>query len=589
MCGIFTVVSKKQNGLDISACKRGLSKLSWRGPDYSTYFLFNNEVFLGQSILSITGEINSDKCKHLQSKSGRFQLGYNGEIYNYKELHNDYLKDHYDFNNQATDSEILVNLFEKEKISDVISILDGMYSIVLLDKKNKELTISRDIQGEKSLYIYEDSDIIIISSEIRPIIDFVPTVTIDKQSLRDYFHTRHLLQLEKTIYNNIIQIPPGNYRTLDLQSLNWSKSYQISMSNWISPEKMEKYLIRSEEDILDELEAIMIKCIKQMIPNRSYASVLSGGIDSSLISAFLLKYGNPEMLIAVNHLGKDSISNDLKGFEKHLDKKINVIDVDLPKYSAEIERCQKACAGPLFSHSFIGQSIQSSYVRSEGCRVLFGGEGADEIFGGYSAYFENRSDLNNFSNSPYTNFFETPINFLNNNNDYIKNQLEEAWDFSLKSYNHLTDINEKIAQSMMFCDLVFQVSSVGLRGADLMSMMWSVETRSIFLRKPIVELGLNLPVKLKSDKNQKNPLLKSKYLLKKLFLRYYPEELIIKKQGFSGFPNESAVYLGEIKDFLVFDYLEISKKLIENQKFTREIEWKLINIEHFLRNSSSIL
>ena len=63
------------------------------------------------------------------------------------------------------------------------------------------------------------------------------------------------------------------------------------------------------------------------------------------------------------------------------------------------------------------------------------------------------------------------------------------------------------------------------------------------------------------------------------------EKLLTKKQGFSGFPNESAIYLGDVKDFVVFDYLKISKDILKKQNLSRDIEWKLINIEHFLRHS----
>ena len=76
-----------------------------------------------------------------------------------------------------------------------------------------------------------------------------------------------------------------------------------------------------------------------------------------------------------------------------------------------------------------------------------------------------------------------------------------------------------------------------------------------------------------------------KPLLKKIFLIYFPKKLIYKKQGFSGFPNESAIYLGDIEDFMVFDFLDISKDILKKQNLSRDTEWKLINIEHFLRHS----
>ena len=584
MCGIFSVISKTEHPLDLSRCLRSLSKLSWRGPDLSTHLLWGNNVFLGQSILSITGNIRSDQGDHLRSTSGRFYLGFNGEIYNYKSLENCWLTQKLGRNEQRTDSEVLVNLHETKSASEIPPLLDGMYGYVILDTQNKTITICRDPQGEKSLFIYENSDHIIISSEISPILSFNPSISIEPQSLKDYFCTRHMMLFERTVYSGIKQLPPGQIQSLDLHSLKWEKPVQQTMADWIMADKMDSNETRSVEDLLDELEAIMEKCVLEMIPKRPFATVVSGGIDSSLVSSFLLKHGNPQLCVAINHVGKDQISNDLLGFEAALTRKVDVIDVDLAAYSAEIERCQKACGSPLFSHSFVGQSIQSAYVRSKGNRVLFGGEGADELFGGYACYLSNRSVNSRFCPSPYTNY-KPELSFVEDNSTLIQTELEEAWQFSIQAYQHLQDPEEQASQAMMYCDLAYQLPSVGMRGADLMSMMWSVETRSVFLRKPIVQFALNLPVRLKSNTSEKNQLLQSKCLLKKLFLRHFPSELLVQKQGFSGFPNESAIYLGNLKDYSVLDVLGISYNELQKKNISRDTEWKLINIEHFLRHS----
>lgn len=136
----------------------------------------------------------------------------------------------------------------------------------------------------------------------------------------------------------------------------------------------------------------------------------------------------------------------------------------------------------------------------------------------------------------------------------------------------------------MLCDFHAQVSNVAMRGADLMSMQWSIETRSIFVRKPIVEFALNLPLKYKLNPNHPNPLMRTKYLLKKVFEKYLGEDLILNKQGFSGFPNESVVTLGNFEDFMAIDYLGISKD-VQKRNISQEVAWKLINVEHFLRHS----
>jgi asparagine synthetase B (glutamine-hydrolysing) len=288
--------------------------------------------------------------------------------------------------------------------------------------------------------------------------------------------------------------------------------------------------------------------------------------------------------VAVNHVGKDRISKELSGFERTLGRPIDILKVDQAAYSSEIERCQRVCGSPLLSHSFAGQAIQSAFVRAAGCRVLFGGEGGDELFGGYPCYLEKRNSNGRFSPSLYTTHNDPKIEFIADDPTDIQNDLSEAWRRSLEAYKNIQDRKTQVLQAMMYCDLAYQLPSVCLRAADLMSMMWSVEARSAFLRRPIVSFMLNVPSLAKSDNREGiNPLLRTKPLLKKLFLRYYSTELLSVKQGFSGFPNESAVYLGNMMDYLTLDFLGIRKKSIQDKLLDKATAWKLVNIEYFLR------
>lgn len=585
MCGILNVISKNGKDLDLAACRRALSYLTWRGPDLTTYKVWDSRIFWGQTILSITGAINNTD-KHLSSVSGRFHLVFNGEVYNFRELESQWLNNKLNFiSHGGTDTQVLVNLHEVLSLREVPRLLDGMYAYSLLDMKERTINICRDVQGEKSLYIYEDSNFVVISSEIRPILSLIPSIKPDPQILRDYFHTRHFMFFERTLYPGIRQLLPGHIETINIDTMHWSKYCYQELSEWVDPDRMDKYSNLSIDVLSDELDSLIESCLRQMIPEqRKYAAVVSGGVDSSLIAHYLVKHGNPDVLVAVNHIGKDRISKNLSGFEQILGKTINVINIDIAAYSSEIPRCQQVCGSPLLSHSFVGQSIQSKFVQSAGCRVLFGGEGADELLGGYPCYHENRSPNGRFSPSPYTAYYDSELEFIDENPMQLHYDLSEAWKRSLKAYENIKDPGERIAQAMMFCDFAWQLPSVGLRGADLMSMMWSVETRSVFIRRPLITLALNLPVSVKSDAApQANPILRAKPLLKKLFLRHFPAKLLQEKQGFAGFPNESAMYLGDISDFNAVDVLNIRPQSVKDRVLDKATIWKLVNIEYFLR------
>jgi asparagine synthase (glutamine-hydrolysing) len=584
MCGVLDVVDKSGRGLDLSACRRALSAMNWRGPDKAVSTV-RERVFLGQTILSLTGDIQGSAGEHLGSTSGRYTIAFNGEVYNFRALAEKHLSDLPQLRSAAaTDSEVLANLHERLALDEVPRALDGMYAYTVLDETTQTLTLAGDPQGEKSLYVFENENLLIVCSEIRPILTLVPGISPDAQSLRDYFRTRHLLLLERTAHIGIRQLAPGALETFNLKTHSWSKHPRRRLSDWIDPQKMAACSARSLDDLTDELDALLSKTVKEMLPDgRGFAAVVSGGVDSSLIAHYALKHGQPKALVAVNHIGKDRISNDLLGFEKVLGGKIETLDVDAPAYGAEIPRAQAACGSPLPSHSFVAQALQSARVRERGARVLFGGEGGDEAFGGYSAYLNANNPDSLYSPSPYSGCFASKLKFAADSPERIENDLQAAWRQSLEAYSHVSEPSQRAALATMYCDTAYQLPPVCLRGADLMSMRWSVEARTVLVRRPILEFALNLPLSAKIDR-QAAPLEQTKTLLKRLFLRVFPKELLVQKQGFAGFPNESGAYLGAFDDYLALDTLGIARTGFDAAKLDRDTLWKLINIEYFLRS-----
>ena len=223
-------------------------------------------------------------------------------------------------------------------------------------------------------------------------------------------------------------------------------------------------------------------------------------------------------------------------------------------------------------------------MRSSGCRVLFGGEGGDKLFGGYGCYLERHQPDWRFSPSPYTAHSYPEVEFISDNPTRLQKELAEAWSRSLDAYACIDHREDRATLAMMYCDTFSELPAVGFWGADLMSMMWSVEARSLLLRRPIVELALNLPLPARMDMRVwTDLLLRAKPLLKRLFLRYYPKELLVEKQGFAGFPNESAAYLGDPGDYLVYDTLGIRAESPPYGSLSKAASWKLTHIEYFLQ------
>ena len=154
MCGIFSVKKKKNYPLDENACLSALNLLKSRGPDDQSYINIKNKFFFGQTLLSVTGILQKDSIFKQNSFNDRYQLLFNGQIYNYKELNKKFLSQLNIDIEKESDSTVLVNLHMFKNKEDVPKVARGMYAYIIHDKKNNEISLVRDIQGEKSLYIY---------------------------------------------------------------------------------------------------------------------------------------------------------------------------------------------------------------------------------------------------------------------------------------------------------------------------------------------------------------------------------------------------------------------------------------------------
>ena len=158
----------------------------FKGPDFNfSRFKFDNKLFLSQTVLSITGKPKLN-LEYTKSKNNRFEILFNGEIYNFKDLQKEYL-DKNNYNLSGSDTETIINLHQLYNPLDVRKMIEGMFAYVVFDSKQSKVFISRDIIGEKVLYEYEDDRLFIISSQLGPILEIVENIKINRNALRDTF------------------------------------------------------------------------------------------------------------------------------------------------------------------------------------------------------------------------------------------------------------------------------------------------------------------------------------------------------------------------------------------------------------------
>ena len=580
MCGVLVAFSKNGH-LNENDCSNASKKIFSRGPDFNfSRFKLSNKLFLSQTVLSITGNPKLN-LEYSISKNKRYEILFNGEIYNFKELQSKYLDKKDIFNLSGSDTETIINLHQVLDPIDVRKIIQGMFAYVVYDSKENKLLVSRDIVGEKVLYHYEDNNLIVISSQLGPILEIVKDIKINKDVLKKYFFTRHLLTQKETVYENINVFTPGETLEINLNDNNKKIVNLEKLTDLVDPKKIEDNFKKTNDDLLFEADSIMKETAKIMKPDIPFYSVVSGGVDSSLVSKYIKNESKIEpKYICLKFGEKDKVASDVFLFEKYLENEINEINVDVDLFHSYLKECYQSICMPLPTHSFISQAILAREVNKNGLKILFTGDGGDELFGGYEFYKTLKYDDEfDYNPSIYSGVFNQGVKFNNFNFEEIFEKSKVEWSETKDYYDNFNSVETNI-QSILLLDTKIQLESVGIRATDTMSMMSSVESRAFFLTKKILEFAINLPAKNKilfTDKVETRP------LMKQLFIKNFDKSLLKPKQGFSGFPNESmrkvinsyknTIELLEIKDF---ENLNVEDNLA--------LEWKLLNVEYFLKN-----
>ena len=573
MCGIFLIYSKK-GYLNKKDCLNATEKIKSRGPDkLLKNFYFNRKLYIANSVLSITGKINKKNDKLITSKNKNYDIAFNGQVFNWKKLNKKF-----GFKHIANDTYTLVNLFESVNFQQVPKKLNGMFAYSILDKKKEKIYIASDPQGEKKLFYFNDSNYFIVSSTISSILKILKdNVQLDLKKLNEYFLTRHFLFDGKTCFKKINLLLPGTNYRFDLKKLKlFSKIYDDPI-NWISKKELNFNSKLKEKEVQQKIQKNLNDQLKIMIPSVPFGTIFSGGIDSSLQSSILADLKEPKIALALNHVKKDNITKNINKFKKFLKFKLKVINITKNKYISKINKCYGITKFPFLTHDFVGKHQLAEFFRKNNCKVFFAADGADELFGGYEIYKNIKWKTNNVQNySPYSSY-------KIKNNYYNK-----LWFQAYKKYNFIKNKKERMIQASLFVDYFKQSIFVGNIGTDIMCSNSGIEPRNVFIQKNIIKLALNLPLKYKINYYAKNKNFVLKPILKNLFINYFNKNLVYKKQGFSGFPNEAKCLLGKKNQFEMLNKTKINYSKYKKFSNFRSYEWKLINLELFLRNFKNL-
>lgn len=533
MCGIVGLIDKSGEYSRSEIIRQMADVMIKRGPDGYGEFV-DSSIAIAMRRLSIIDLENG--WQPFFSRNGQVVAFQNGEIYNFQELRRTLVGNGYHFRSRS-DTEVLAHGFAQWGIKGLLERIDGMYAFAILDKREKTLYLARDHVGEKPLFYYASEGKFAFSSDLRSL-TILPWIKdeVDPKAL-DYYLALHYIPGEMTFFKSIKRVLPGEYLEIPLDRVNPKKL------RYFRPDIGDtKYI---GDDALADL-------IQRGVESRLVADVpmgifLSGGVDSSTIAAIAANK-NPEILTF--SIGFNSEYYDESSFAAKVAEKIGSAHhrllFDQHRFAKLLPEVAAALDEPVGD-----QAILPLYwlcqKASEHVKVVIAGEGADEVFAGYSYYtqFTKASTWREgtarwmkwghntepgshiISDGSLTTSSGFPLlldavtrHRLIGHDDFP----EQLWEDELTTW--LGTFNNPL-QRATAVDLTTWLPDDLLVKFDRMTMAHSLEGRAPYLHPAIVKAGLCLPQHQRMNNSN------SKIALRRIGARWLPREIIDRpKQGF---------------------------------------------------------
>jgi len=559
-----------------------IQSLEHRGPDANGLWINqSSNVALGHRRLSIL-DLSSTGSQPMESSNGRYVLSYNGEIYNHLEIRRDIQNLNPDYRwRGSSDTETILAAIEIFGIEKMLDLCSGMFAMAIWDSKSNKLTLTRDRFGEKPLYYYANEGNIMFASELKALrVNSLYKFKIDPKGVKNYFKRGYLDEMH-CIDSQSKKVPPGKILCFDNSFSAPRKKTYWSYSNYINSKASKSHNISSLKDEAIRIEAILSETVKsQMISDVPIGSFLSGGIDSSLITALMQKDSNlPVKTFTVGF--EEDIFNESKHAEKIADylgtdhtsfilKESDALDI-IPKLPIIYDE-------PFADYSQI-PSILLAREAKKHVSVVLTGDGGDEIFGGYNrhvlapmlwsiskifptvikkeifsflSHYKNQKKVeSSFLQSLFLKFGLSPqlllkvshlSEMLSNSNSYeeLYDQLTSIFldsnnllhkQYRFKDNYFPTDIEigalSKSRWIMLMDSLMYLPGDI-LTKVDRASMSTSLETRAPFLDRRVAEIASGIKTKHLIKRR------KGKFILRHILSKYVPNQLFERpKQGFT--------------------------------------------------------
>jgi len=357
-------------------------RLVHRGPDsFGVYVSPRAAAGLGFRRLRII-DLSPNASQPMANEDGTVQVVFNGEIYNYKTLREGLVARGHQFRSQS-DTEVIVHLYE-EKGADCIADLEGMFAIAIWDDRAERLTLARDRAGKKPLFYYRDDRLLAFASEMKAFFQH-PDIPIepDPEAVPYYFIYGYV-PLPATIYKRVFQLEPGTLMTIDAGGRSATRRYwQLRY-----PEAGEVRPIARQEAAAGVRERLTRAVERRLMSDVPLGAFLSGGLDSTIVVGLMSRMMSaPVKTFSIGFAGDSAYDETAyarlaaERFKtEHTEFRVSPSAIDL------IETLVWHHDGPFGDSSAVPTYLVSKLTREQ-VTVVLTGDGGDEVFAGYLRFY----------------------------------------------------------------------------------------------------------------------------------------------------------------------------------------------------------
>lgn len=543
MCGIAGLILSKSSQDRKKELFQVSEDIAHRGPDASGYWTNNTyQIHFVHRRLSII-DLHSSSNQPLSSSDGRYTIVFNGEIYNYTELRKECTLLGSIFKTNS-DTEVIIESYRH--FGDAcFSNFRGMWALALFDAVKKEVTLSRDHFGVKPLYYSFTNGDIYFGSEPLALARIIPQgLQVDEVTKKLFLEDAVLERGHWTFFDKIKKFPPGTFSKLRLDSVS-----KLEFKSFWSFSEMERYNFHSTSEWIEAFSFKFKESISlHTLGDVSFGATLSGGLDSSSIVSTLASLG----------LNFKTFSTSFEKIDKRIDETFFINEVcskfkldniklfgNISEFSSAIEDTLKAQGEPYLSCSVISQNLIYKLISKSGIKVILGGQGADELLGGYDYLIRllirekgKDSFFDYLKESFLYSLYSLKSPRISNNYFFEKFPIEDDVGDILNfindgDYDHRSNsLNYRPSSLQGYLKFLMLEGNLPhlLKYEDRNSMAYSIESRVPFLDPELVNLALQIPNSL----ILRNGL--SKFILRKSMNGLIPDSVRTRrtKLGFPG-------------------------------------------------------